>query len=67
MFRAIREFTLNFSCYFPLHWPMFKFWGEVICVVYNINASYSSYANLKYIVKINFIETELKSNEIKVD
>jgi hypothetical protein len=34
--------------------------GEVVCVVYSINASYSSYANLKYMVNINFIKIKLK-------
>jgi hypothetical protein len=48
-------FTLNFSCFFSLHWPMFIFGGGgVICVVY------SSYASLKYMAKINFIKIKLK-------
>jgi hypothetical protein len=38
------------------------FGGMVVCVVYSINANCSSYANLKYMVKINFIKIELKYN-----
>jgi hypothetical protein len=36
-------FTLNFSC---LQWPMFTLLGEVMCIVYSINASYSSYKKI---------------------
>jgi hypothetical protein len=45
---------------------MFALWGEVICVVCSINAIYSPYANLKYMVKIDFIKIKLKYNKIRM-
>jgi hypothetical protein len=57
-----RLVLLKTSCYIyiqlfhaipPYIGQCLHFRGKVICVIYSINASYSSYANLKYTVKIN--------------
>jgi hypothetical protein len=60
-------YTQLFLLFSPLYWPLFTFWGEVIWVVYSINASRNSYANLKCMVKINYIKIKSKYNIVYVN
>jgi hypothetical protein len=57
---------------FPAMFPptlasVYIFKEKVIYVVYNIDANYSSYANIKYMVKISFIKIRLNKTKIKID
>jgi hypothetical protein len=63
MFRSFRPSSCKSFYYHTQLFPLFPpYIGQclhlagrkVICVFYSINASYSLYANLKYMVKINF-------------